>query len=157
MIFNRIWIVVCAVFLLTSCEQNRNYQYLLTHPSALKKEVERCDKLAENQKDTISPDDKKHCELVMYTAANMISVLNEQQDDPQKFGEKIMAAQLAIGKTKELIQSLKQTLDQINITKIDPDKRKLIEKQLADAEDLYRKQIEEIKLFLAVMSLSSPE
>jgi hypothetical protein len=157
MIFNKLQIVLCSIFLLVGCEQNRDYQYLLTHPGALKKEVERCDQLAESPIASLSVSDKKHCELVMYTAANMISVLNEQQDDPQKFGQKVMAAQFHIEETKELIGSIKQTLDQMLAAKSNPDKLKLIEKQLADAQDSYQKQTEEMKLFLAVLSMSSPE
>jgi hypothetical protein len=84
--------LVVSCFILAACEPSKqDYAYLMTHPKVLEEEAGRCQSIA-NMK----------CEAVAKAANDFSVLLNQRQNDPEKFGESIMQLeyQISLLKTK---------------------------------------------------------
>jgi hypothetical protein len=114
-----IFISMLAMLML-GCKKQYSYAYLMQHPAELKQQVAYCQAHG-NQ----ANDQDTQCETILFAAASFISLVNEQQDDPQQFGQKILSAETACA-TKQ---------------------------KNASDDDI----CEQVKTYMAVMSLSSPE
>src|SRR5205823_6305047 len=80
---------ISVTLLLIGCQREITYDYLIDHLSVLKQEIRQCEEL-NNTTSSMTVAQKNKCEIIIYTAANVVSQINEQQDDPQQFGKKIM-------------------------------------------------------------------
>jgi len=153
----RFIVVLLIGFLLISCKQEElTYDYLLQHLDKLKDEVSVCQKLTETNT-KLTEEQEKRCELVMYTAANVISLLNEQRENEQQFGKKVLAAESEYVKAKEDLAVKQANLNKLNNNQADSAKIKLAEAEVKMAQETYQKHDNELKLLLAVLSLSGPE
>ena len=85
----KIIIILTLIFSLASCQQKQTYDYLTQHPILLKQEVDRCQAISEKTEE----DDQ--CETVMRAANKVMSVMREEEADPEKFGLTVMATQTA--------------------------------------------------------------
>lgn len=84
--------MVLAILNITACLERNNdssYNYLLLHPRELKHEMASCqDEVTATGK--IPP----HCEVVIKAADQMLALAEDQQKHPEKFGQKILRAQM---------------------------------------------------------------
>jgi hypothetical protein len=79
-------IVVCL--LLVSCKQSDvTYQYLMQHPSELQEKYKACE-------DSASQD--KACEIVRTAAKDFLELVNERNQDPEAFGQKVLQIQMKL-------------------------------------------------------------
>lgn len=82
---------ILLLLMLSACEQRKyTYAYLMQHPTVLKRAVAACKPESTAQ--------TEQCEIVLYAAAQFTSLLNEQQSDPQAFGERLLRAQMLYAK-----------------------------------------------------------
>ncbi|TAK77068.1 MAG: hypothetical protein EPO11_03200 [Gammaproteobacteria bacterium] len=97
------WLILfMLVPVLAGCEKKNTYTYLTQHPVVLKQEVDRCQSTEEK-----TPDEMKQCEMVTKAADYVMSLMQEEEMDPQKFGQKIMDTQTACLKAEERCEEVK--------------------------------------------------
>lgn len=123
----------------------------MQHPNVLKKELIKC------QTDNSTQETGKQCQVVISAAQNLMQLIDEQQTDPEKFGQKIMeiqneyVASLAALKTQ---QEIVNALQQKNTTSADlQTARDKLQQIQADVEN---KQYE-LNVFMGIIGLNSPE
>jgi hypothetical protein len=75
--------LLSSVLLLSACQQkNIDYAYLMTHPKALRQQLDQCDN---------HPEPK--CQMIHKAGVDFSVLINDRGVDPQGFGKKILAAQ----------------------------------------------------------------
>lgn len=94
----RVTLVLVVAFSFTACrerpESSDLYAYLLLNPDILKNEMAACQDAASFAKET-SP----RCITVIKAADQMMALLEEQQKYPEKFGQKILRAQMELSQS----------------------------------------------------------
>jgi hypothetical protein len=81
-------LLLLGALCLLGCQEEMTNAYLMRHPLALKKEVQLCQK--EGDKTQYQLD---HCAKVMNAAQKLSQYIEEEQQDPEKFGEKMLRLQ----------------------------------------------------------------
>lgn len=101
--------LVCVLLMieLSACrDKPYTLNYFLSHPLVLKKEISRCRELPNE----ITLEEKRECDLVNQAANQFMQVVDEEQGTPEKFGEKILHAQMDLANAKD--QATKDRLTQ---------------------------------------------
>jgi hypothetical protein len=83
-----------ALIALSSCVERESsdlYTYFMLHPSVLKKEIAACNK----QNLLVTP----RCQVVMRAAEQIVELIDQQQRDPQAFGQHILKVEMQAAKT----------------------------------------------------------
>lgn len=131
------FLLIIMLAFLTGCKREAlTYSYLMQHPDSLKKEVLRCQSNAEKTNMQAT-----QCEMVMSAAANFSALVEAQQSEPEKFGERIIAAQSACVSAKRAFE----------------ESQKSAMVRLSEIEKAYQAKCEEVAVLLAVVGLASPE
>lgn len=143
--------VLSSVAALTGCGEPFTYSYLIEHPAVLKKELDNCQLTNIN-----TPAQSARCEVVLYAAATLASLINEMQADPEKFGQKILDQEMACAKIKTTRQALQQQLAALHAKKVPATDMTTVQSQLEQTEKMYQEQREKIKALLAVAGMGSP-
>lgn len=81
-------ILLLGVLCLVGCQEKVTASYLMRHPLALKKEVLLCQKEGDKTQSQLD-----HCANVMSAAQKLSQYMDEEQQDPEKFGEKMLRLQ----------------------------------------------------------------
>lgn len=145
-------LVLGSVVFLTGCEKPITYSYLIQHPTVLKKEWDNCQLTGVNTKAQ-----KERCEIVSYAATTLASLINEMQQDPEKYGQAIMDQEFACVKLKVAQEDLQQALQKLNETHASSAEIDVLTIKLDQAEKKYQDQREKVKAMLAVAGLRRPE
>lgn len=82
-------ILLLSVLCLAGCRDELTTSYLMQHPLVLKKEVTYCQQLGDK-----TPDQVAQCKRVMQVAQDLTALIEEEQQDPEKFGEKMLKLQM---------------------------------------------------------------
>lgn len=94
----RVTLVLVAAFSFTACRERSEssdlYAHLLLNPDILKNEMAACQDAASFAKETTP-----RCMTVIKAADQMMALLEEQQKYPEKFGQKILRAQMELSKS----------------------------------------------------------
>src|SRR5437868_15290459 len=89
--YSRILAFVFITLMLSAChEPAKNESWYLLHPQVLQKDILAC------QAETIK--DNSQCEMITRAAVKMSEIVNQQQAEPEKFGQSIMSAQQTLQK-----------------------------------------------------------
>lgn len=124
----------------------------MRHPAILKKELDGCRFVS------IKPAaERNRCEVILYAAANVESLINEIRESPEKFGQKILDEEIECVKTKSLYHQWQQELDVKKAQKGSFSELKLMEEKLETAKKTYQDQREKVQILLAVIGMGSPE
>lgn len=143
--------LVLITFSLFGCKERQSYTYYMRHPLVLKQEVTECQSSFEKTKDQAAK-----CEIVMYAALNMTALINQQQQDPEKFGQRILDAQENYIKLKEAVIQASQVVDDLKSKNTSPADLRSAQDDLYKAKKACADQLQEIRVFLAVVGLGSP-
>ncbi|EKD69991.1 MAG: hypothetical protein ACD_46C00682G0003 [uncultured bacterium] len=145
---NQLWkyffIVGLSTLLLSSCQENISYSYLMQHPLIAQEELEKC-KAAEHQ----TAEDIERCKIILDATENINSILAEQQADAEKFGQRILELQNEVTKLKTSIQALQQQLKAQQTTSL--------QTQLNQLQKTYTEKQENLNIMLAIVGMNSPE
>lgn len=160
MVFNKLgthWRVLLIflvpfILILTGCKEKLSYSYLIRHPNVLKQAVVNCQSLDEKAANEV-----EQCQIVMNAAADLILVINEQQEDPEKFGQQILTTEEVCVKAKEELQKTQQTLNAVKGKKILGSELQTAENNLIKAKKNYQEQHEKVSILLGVAGMNSPE
>lgn len=140
----KIFFLICATALLSSCNDKVDYNYLVRNPEVLKNKLDEC----QTQYD-INKSISSQCQLVYFTAQNFYSIINEFNNDPEKIGENMMKLQNELVQLQTEVAAAQKEVD----TKDGIDAKAKLVKLKKELEDKQEQQ----KLLLAVISLTSPE
>ncbi len=149
----KVLLCIFLPFALIGCKDKLTYPYLMQHPLELKQAITKCQSTNEKSKEQAA-----QCEIVTYAAVNMMSIISEQQDNPEKFGQRIMDVESAYVKASDELHVAQQALDdfqqrkQTTATEI-----KAAQGKVENAKKTYDEKREEMKILLAVIGLNSPE
>lgn len=147
-------VVICAfaAVLLTGCESKKTVVYFMQHPMELKQQIERCE-ANQNQ----SSDEAIICRTAIYAGSSLTALINEQQANPEAFGQRILDAQNRYMQLKADYDKAHERLSALkakNGTDVDLRNAK---DDLFKARQACQEQKENIDIMLAVLGLSSPE
>lgn len=143
------FILVLVMLLgLSACEKKLTYSYLISHPQELKAEMDRCQ---------TSDNNDQRCEIVLYAAANLTAIIRDQQADPQKFGQRVMNAQVQCVADKKALQTAKEGLAALQKRGASAAEITTANEVVAKAKKTYKDKCEEVKILQAVLGLGSPE
>jgi len=145
-------LIILLPILLTGCKENLTYPYLMQHPQVLKNAVENCQATKEKSKEEAS-----QCEIVMNAATNLMSVMNEMQENPEQFGQRVMDAENAYVKAKNELYLAQQELADLQKKQATPAGLKAAQDKIDNAKKGYEGKREEVKVMLAVIGINSPE
>lgn len=140
-------LVVSIMSALAGCHHELTYSYLVRHPDVLKDEANRCDE----QKDA-----SDQCKLVMRAATDFMNALNEQQQDPERFGQKIMQAEAAFVTAKQEMKAAQAEVRSLKDQKRSEEEIAAAEQKLTAAQEAYKRHKEEMQLLLGAASVNSP-
>lgn len=147
--------IILMVFIMSSlagCKEDLSYTYLVQHPKILKQEMDKCETMNEK-----TQDQAKQCDMVMYAAAQLTSIINEQQSDPEKFGQHVMDIEAAYAKSKAAVRDAQQTVDALKTKQASATELQAAEANLKSATNTYQTQRNEMKMLLAILGMASPE
>ncbi len=139
-----------TVVALTACQEKPSYNYLVQHPLELKKAVERCQS---NESTTTAAE----CDMVMNAANKTMMLLKEQEENPEKFGEKILMVELEYIKAKTASKQTEQALADLKAKHAPAADIKLAEAKVQLANKAYQDKCDEKRAMLAILSLSTPQ
>lgn len=148
----RFFILVLFSILLIGCNEKQSYSYYMRHPLELKQEITECQSILEKTKEQAAK-----CEMVMYAAMNITALINQQQQDPEKFGQRILDAQENFAKLKQAEEQARGILDGLKIKNASPTELRMAQDDLYKAKKASADQLQEVKVMLAVVGLGSPE
>jgi len=141
-----------VAFLLSGCNKEFSYTYLIQHPDVLSQEYADCQSAAAK-----SPERVAQCEMVNNAVSNMKTVIDQAQEDPQQFGQLILDKEAACVQTKDALQQAQQSAASLKAKNASAVEIAAAEQKVSVIEQQYRKQHDEVKLMLAVLGLNSPE
>src|SRR3990167_707662 len=126
-------ILVSALFAgLTACRQELTFTYLIEHPVLLKKEIAKCQVMSQP-----SADEMVRCKQLQTIADPFFSAVNDQQEDPEKFGQLILMTQTACVEAKQEFLKSQQQLDTLKSRDAASNEIDDAEKQLNQAKKRY--------------------
>lgn len=133
MLKNIFWVAMTC-FLCACHEDSSSYDYFMQHPLAVEKVLASCE--SNNSKD---------CETARRAEQDFLTLTNDRDQDPQKFGEKIILAENDLVAKKIALDRIKATL------KKNPGDKSLSE-QAKQAEAAFLAQDAIVKTLLAVVA-----
>lgn len=145
-------LIVSAALMLTGCEDKLSYSYLISHPIKLKAAVEKCQSMT-----TKTEEQSTQCEVVMFAATNFMSVLSDEQNNPQQFGQRIMQSEINNVAAEQQVISAQKALDDLRQQKAPDANIKVAQEKLITAKKNYQEKRDELKLLMGVAGLNSPE
>jgi len=113
--------VLSMLFLFGCDQETKDYSWYMLHPLALKEEVTTC------QTNALSGKNVSQCKMIMQAAYDMTEIVNEQQREPEQFGQRVMDEEYRLQRAQE-----------------------------NKDEKVYREQLQRVNVLMAVLSLSSP-
>ncbi len=92
---NKIFYIAIALFasFQVGAKSVLDYSYLVTHPTTLEKEYERCQHVSD-----------PNCNVVKLAIGYFVQLVNERRDDPQGFGKLTLASQLQLSNAEILFK-----------------------------------------------------
>lgn len=144
-------ILFCGI-LLTGCESKKTVVYFMQHPDELKQVVDRCEA---NQNQT--QDEAATCHTAVYAASSLMTLIKDQQENPEGFGQRILDAQNRYMQLKAEYNKTHQRLSELNASHASDAAIRNAKDDLFKARQACQEQKENIDIMLAVLGLSSPE
>lgn len=151
--FIKLMCLAGLVSILTACEDQDNYQYLITHPTVMKKKMAACATLSKMASNV----EKQRCEIVTNASTKFMAVVAEQQTDAEKFGVRVLTTETAYANAKAKVKQLEADLAQAKAAPTaDVAAIHKLEEDLAAAKKDSDDKREEVRMLLAVVGVSTP-
>lgn len=148
----KIFFIFLCTIILTACQGQLTYSYLMEHPKTLQQEVDKCEAI--NHK---SNEQTQYCDIVMTAAVDFTSVFNEFQQDPEKFGKKVLESEIEYVKAKNELNHAKQQLNTLKSQKVAYADLQQAQNELERADNAYQGSETQMNILLAVIGTRSPE
>ena len=143
--------IICFIFLV-GCDQKHTYSYYVEHPAVLKKAMTACEAKANKTAEEVT-----HCELVMRAANNIMQLLNAQQTNPELFGQQVLDAQATEVQLKLAVDQAQLSLNKLQQDHASSSEISAAEGKLLNAKKDYQEQRQQVKVYMAVLGMGSPD
>jgi predicted RNase H-like nuclease (RuvC/YqgF family) len=140
---------VILAFFLVACDQEYTYFYYMEHPFVLKKAVANCEA---NEEKTEAQD--MQCEVVMKAADNITKLIEEQQINPEAFGQHVLEMQI---KQMELKAEVDEAQSRLQKEQASTTEKTEAQMRLNELQKDYQDQMQQIRISMAVLGLGSPD
>lgn len=144
-------IVVMLALGVSGCEDKSSYQYLVKHPIELKVRFDDC-----NTAVNMTSAQTKDCAVVMDAARLVSTLLNEAQQDPEQFGQKILDEQIKLGELKKAYQMSKAEYEKLAASHADAGVLKDAQEKRDAALKNYKELRLEVKAMLGIIGMNTP-
>ena len=125
-------VLMASFAFLAGCQQQQStYDYYMVHPKELKKEYTQC-----------QTSKAPHCEEVARAADDFSKLLEEESNDPEALGQRIIQMQQELNTLAENYSEAQKTGDP---------------KQIQFTEEAYRDAKKKLDILYAVVGMRSPE
>jgi hypothetical protein len=139
---------VLMVLVLSGCgEKKPTYSYLMLHPEELQRTYNQC------VQQVVPP--SLPCEMVMQAQAEFTDLMNQREQDPERFGARLLQEQEnsiylkskvdAAWKAYQIVGASKPTLENLKVMRLAVDK----------AEAQYQASAEQVRILLTVIAATS--
>ena len=136
------------MLLLSACEKENDFSYLIKHPDALRQAVSTCQTTNEN-----SP----YCMKVMAIAKRLDQLSEQEMYDPIELGMYILNAQSACVTAQTELDQAKTALRALDAKQANPQDISAAQ-QIVDAkQQTYDEKQQEVQILYAVLGRNSPE
>lgn len=146
-----LFFLIFTVTLLAACSKQPTYSDLIQDPAHLKNELAYCETAP------LSGRDISRCKMVIYAAKQVVSFVNEAQEDPEKFGQRLLDAQTALVQLQSAVDAARQKVHALERTHASEIDIQTAKKMLKKVREQYKEREQEVNLMLAVIGLGSPE
>lgn len=135
------WLVLFfGVFLLLGCKPKSAYLSLIQHPEELQSQLADCQ--GNNTSDV--------CKVIKRAAQDLVIFNNQRQDNPEKFGLRILQAQQTLVNTHENLLLAERELSAHSDDAA-------LAKKVSALKDDYNNQLEQVNAMLEIVATTSPE
>lgn len=138
-----IGLLLSVVVLLTACQRQYSYEYLMEHPERLSVARERC------QRKTLS---EQECVLVNKASQDVMALSLQYTSDPMNFGQKILQSQIALAKLQTALKTATAAYNEVS--QKEPTDDAVIQAQkmrVKEAESKVREQNWQVKYRWAII------
>lgn len=151
--FSHIVVVSVLVLLVSACKsENHTYQYLVTHPRVLEKEFNRCQTLLQK-----TQEQEDQCKIVSNAVQMVTDTISSQRHDPEKFGLRILVAEIALNDYKGKLTHAEEKLTALKEKASSESAIKKAQEEVQGLTQAYNDKRDEVKMLLAIMGMSTPE
>ena len=139
---------LALIFSLAGCfESKQSYSYLMLHPEHLQKLYNQC------VQQVVAPE--LPCELIMRAEADFTQLTNQREQDPERFGARVLQDQENSIFLKSKLDSAWQAYQIVGAAKPTIENLKTMRMALDKAESEYETSSEGVKILLAVIAATS--
>jgi len=136
------------VVALSACgEEQPTYSYLMTHPTDLQHIYNGC---VEKVVEAAVP-----CETVIRAQADFTDLVNQREQDPERFGARVLQEQENKIYLKKQFEAAWQAYTQVGASQPPLEKLKQMRLELDKREQAYRASEEQVKTLMAVIAATS--
>ena len=146
-----ILIVFMSALLLSACEKENTFSYLIKHPPVLRQAVMQC------QLATDSAGKNAYCQHVMAIAERFDEITNREMQDAQELGEYVLQTQSACVAAKLTWESSDKALRALNAKQATPEEISIAQKTAEKNKQAYEAKCEELQILYTVIGQNSPE
>lgn len=136
-------------FFIVGCKKEWTYTDLIEQPALLDQQIEQCETTHEATEEKAF-----QCSLVMQASTYFSSLVNQQKENPEQFGERILQAEMLVAEIEEELRNQEKQLKFQNETQ---EQLKKTQSRLEETRALYEARVSEVKVLLAVIGKDSPE
>lgn len=129
--FSKMLLVLLIIFALSGCKKQDSYDYLMSHPSYLKRELLRC-------RDT----EQGFCAVINKAGHDFSDLIEARVRNPQAFGQQILALQ-------EQLAAAKMTVDELQKNP------RVNDKALLAARESLQRLCQQVRVMIAVVRETS--
>lgn len=145
-------VFIITAFTLSGCDKKPTYAWYMQHPEQLKEVIMAC--ASDSQK---SPERTAQCDMAMYAAENMQTLINQAQANPELFGQRILGAQMTYADLQKEVVSANVAFESLQMKHVAETQLRTAQDDLYKAKKALTDQGEQIKVMLAVVGLSAPD
>lgn len=146
----KIALLLMLVPALTACKEKPTYSYLMRHPAYLHEENMRCDRMVSK-----TSEDVQTCAEIKRANMDFMTLLNDQQMDPEAFGKRVMQAERECVAAMKTMEEAKHTLE--TQQQAGQGDLPLLEKNYWAAKLSYKEKHTAVQQLLVVIGTHSPE
>ncbi len=143
--------LIVLALMVSGCKNKKSLTYLMQHPHYVQEEIKKC-----QPGERLSQDKAHYCDLVLYAAANLTSLINEMEEDPQEFGARILREQIKFANTKQTLELAEKNMASLKSQSLPSTELQKAQAQLNEIKKSYHEQKRQITVLLAVVGIMAP-
>lgn len=136
------------IFLISGCwERKPTYMYLMAHPDYLQQSYNKC------VQEIVSP--TIPCKVIMHAQADFTRLINQREQDSERFGAQILQAQADNAFFKSKFEKALYSYNSLGKNNHDMEELKKMRLELDKAREEYRDSADKVLILLSVIAATS--